>query len=47
MHVCIEEESLKIMMGDVLKLSCPFHGFAWELDGDLKDVPAEVGLSPC
>ena len=31
---------LKEFDGQATELRCPFHGFAWELDGCLKDVPA-------
>src|SRR4051812_46308571 len=31
---------LKDFDGQCSELRCPFHGFAWELDGRLKDVPA-------
>jgi len=31
---------LKEFDGHASELRCPFHGFAWELDGCLKDVPA-------
>ena len=31
---------LKDFDGRCSELRCPFHGFAWELDGRLKDVPA-------
>ena len=32
---------LKDFDGRCSELRCPFHGFAWELDGNLKDVPAQ------
>ena len=32
---------LKDFDGRCAELRCPFHGFAWELDGNLKDVPAQ------
>ncbi|MGI9621694.1 MAG: aromatic ring-hydroxylating oxygenase subunit alpha [Acidimicrobiales bacterium] len=31
---------LKDYDGRCSEIRCPFHGFAWELDGELKDVPA-------
>jgi len=31
---------LKEFDGRASELRCPFHGFAWNLDGSLKDVPA-------
>jgi len=31
---------LKEFDGHASELRCPFHGFAWNLDGSLKDVPA-------
>ena len=32
---------LKEFDGHASELRCPFHGFAWHLDGSLKDVPAK------
>ncbi len=32
---------LKENDGHASELRCPFHGFAWELDGCLKDIPAD------
>ncbi|MFK7916052.1 MAG: SRPBCC family protein [Pseudomonadales bacterium] len=32
---------LKEFDGQAGELRCPFHGFAWELDGKLKDIPAD------
>ena len=32
---------LKEHDGRASELRCPFHGFAWELNGDLKDIPAD------
>ena len=32
---------LKDHDGRCSEIRCPYHGFAWELDGDLKDVPAD------
>ena len=33
---------LKDYDGRCSEIRCPFHGFAWELDGQLKDVPAKL-----
>lgn len=32
---------LKEFDGRATELRCPFHGFAWELDGCFKDIPAQ------
>ena len=32
---------LKEFDGNAYELRCPFHGFAWELSGELKDIPAD------
>ncbi len=32
---------LKDYDGHCSEIRCPFHGFAWEVDGSFKDVPAE------
>jgi nitrite reductase/ring-hydroxylating ferredoxin subunit len=40
-NACLHRgRQLKEYDGRCDELRCPFHGFAWELDGDLKDVPA-------
>ena len=46
-NACLHRgRKLKDYDGRCSEIRCAFHGFAWELDGDLKDVPAEVGLPP-
>ena len=32
---------LKEFDGNAAELRCPFHGFCWKLDGQLKDIPAD------
>ena len=32
---------LKEHDGNAVELRCPFHGFCWKLDGQLKDIPAD------
>ncbi len=32
---------LKEFDGNAAELRCPFHGFCWRLDGQLKDIPAD------
>lgn len=40
-NACLHRgRQLKEYDGHCSEIRCPFHGFAWELDGDLKDVPA-------
>ena len=41
-NACLHRgRKLKDYDGRCSEIRCPFHGFAWELDGDLKDVPAK------
>jgi phenylpropionate dioxygenase-like ring-hydroxylating dioxygenase large terminal subunit len=41
-NACLHRgRALKDYDGRCGELRCPFHGFAWELDGALKDVPAQ------
>lgn len=40
-NACLHRgRQLKQYDGRCSEIRCPFHGFAWELDGRLKDVPA-------
>ena len=39
-NVCLHRGTqLRSCAGNVKSLRCPFHGFAWNLDGTLKDIP--------
>ena len=39
-NVCLHRGTqLRSCDGNVKQLRCPFHGFAWNLDGTLKDIP--------
>jgi len=41
-NACLHRgRQLKETDGSVHELRCPFHGFAWNLDGSLKQVPSE------
>lgn len=41
-NACLHRgRQLKTYDGRCSEIRCPFHGFAWELDGSFKDVPAE------
>jgi phenylpropionate dioxygenase-like ring-hydroxylating dioxygenase large terminal subunit len=41
-NACLHRgRQLKDYDGRCSEIRCPFHGFAWELDGHLKDVPAQ------
>jgi phenylpropionate dioxygenase-like ring-hydroxylating dioxygenase large terminal subunit len=41
-NACLHRgRQLKDYDGRCSEIRCPFHGFAWELDGTLKDVPAK------
>jgi phenylpropionate dioxygenase-like ring-hydroxylating dioxygenase large terminal subunit len=41
-NACLHRgRQLKETDGNVHELRCPFHGFCWNLDGSLKQVPAE------
>ena len=41
-NACLHRgRKLKDYDGRCSEIRCPFHGFAWELDGELKDVPAK------
>ena len=40
-NACLHRgRQLKEYDGQCVEIRCPFHGFAWELDGNLLDVPA-------
>ena len=40
-NACLHRgRQLKDYDGRCSEIRCPYHGFAWELNGDLKDVPA-------
>ena len=40
-NACLHRgRQLKEYDGNCSEIRCPFHGFAWDLDGGLKDVPA-------
>ncbi len=39
-NACLHRgRQLRTQSGNVSKLRCPFHGFTWDLDGSLQDVP--------
>ena len=39
-NVCLHRgRLLRTQSGNVAKLRCPFHGFTWNLDGSLREVP--------
>ena len=41
-NACLHRgRQLKDYDGRCSEIRCPFHGFAWKLDGDLQDVPAQ------
>lgn len=41
-NACLHRgRQLKDYDGRCAELRCPFHGFSWTLDGDLRDVPAK------
>ena len=41
-NVCLHRERLlKTYDGRCSEFRCPYHGFAWHLDGELKHIPAE------
>jgi len=41
-NACLHRgRQLKEYNGQCAEIRCPFHGFAWEIDGQLKDVPAK------
>jgi phenylpropionate dioxygenase-like ring-hydroxylating dioxygenase large terminal subunit len=41
-NACLHRgRQLKEYSGRCTELRCPFHGFAWKLDGSLKDIPAD------
>ena len=43
-NACLHRgRQLKQYDGNCSEIRCPFHGFAWHLDGSLQDVPAAVG----
>ena len=44
-NACLHRgRQLKQYDGNCSEIRCPFHGFAWNLDGTLKDVPAHWDL---
>ena len=46
-NACLHRgRQLKQYDGNCSEIRCPFHGFAWHLDGSLKDVPAALGPAP-
>ena len=41
-NACLHRgRQLKDFDGRCSEIRCPFHGFAWKLDGSLKDIPAQ------
>jgi phenylpropionate dioxygenase-like ring-hydroxylating dioxygenase large terminal subunit len=41
-NACLHRgRQLKDHDGRCSEIRCPFHGFAWKLDGDLQDIPAQ------
>ena len=39
-NVCLHRgRKLRTESGQATSLACPFHGFAWKLDGSLKEIP--------
>jgi nitrite reductase/ring-hydroxylating ferredoxin subunit len=41
-NACLHRgRQLREVQGNVSELRCPFHGFAWNLDGSLKHVPCQ------
>lgn len=41
-NVCLHRgRKLRIKSGHASQLICPFHGFAWNIDGTLKDIPCQ------
>ena len=44
-NACLHRgRQLKQYDGNCSEIRCPFHGFAWDLDGSLQDVPAHWDL---
>src|SRR5215203_3915969 len=44
-NACLHRgRQLKQYDGNCSEIRCPFHGFAWHLDGSLQDVPAAWDL---
>jgi nitrite reductase/ring-hydroxylating ferredoxin subunit len=45
-NVCLHRgRKLRTQAGTVSELRCPFHSFAWNIDGSLKDIPCQWDFS--